>query len=450
MNLLWEMLLPKTKLKNQFALISALSKVLLIVLSIFVIPWLVRIVSIRETDDQLIEKLDQIYNLIEIKGIENFIDEEDNNQGFGSYNILKEEYISIEKTADSLLVEFIDYQQREIDGEIYEYRVISATFSINDQVYLLEIGKSIDTIVSLENKLQRFAFYFLLILLGISTFIDLSIVQILLKPFGKIIERLKNSNHPKQFDYNIIPSQTSDFIYLQNSISDLMHQIESAFETEREFIGNASHELLTPISIIRTKLDNFAAIHQLNEAQTQKLFEVKTTLSRLTKMVRSLLLLSRIENREYLKNESIDLIKLITAVKIEFEDRADLKQQSIQFIHPNENFTITGNTELLQILFGNLLSNAIKYTPEKGAISISIEKNLSQFLIQIQDNGPGIDPTDLPRIFDRFKRFGVHKESFGIGLALVKQIADYHDFKIKINSKPQEGTAFLLLVSNQQ
>jgi len=84
------MLLPNTKLKNQLALINTFSKVIIIILAIFVIPWLVKTVSIRETDDQLIKKLDQVYDLIETNGIEVFIDNDSNNQGFGSYNILKE------------------------------------------------------------------------------------------------------------------------------------------------------------------------------------------------------------------------------------------------------------------------------------------------------------------------------------------------------------------------
>lgn len=438
------MLLPKTKLKNQLALINALSKGVIIILAIFVIPWLVRTISIRETDDQLILKLDQVYDLIETNGIEVFIDDENTSQGFGSYNILKEEYISIEEISDTLLYEYIDYQARKIDNEIYDYRVISATFGIEDQVYLLEIGKSINTVISFEKKLKSFAFYLLLILLTISIFIDLSITQILLKPFEKIIEKLKSTQHPKQFDHSLIQTNTSDFNYLQSSIAELMHQIESAFEAEREFIGNVSHELLTPISIIRSKLDNFTANTKLHEEELRKIFEAKQTLSRLTKMVRSLLLLSRIENQEYLKNESIVLSQLLSDILSEFQDRVDIKQQNISFQNTAKDISIKGNAELLRILLSNLISNAIKYTPEKGSISLTLEKQSDQLVLTIEDNGYGISKTELPHIFDRFKKFSKQKESFGLGLALVKQIADYHDIQIQVNSSPESGTHFQL------
>jgi signal transduction histidine kinase len=438
------MLLPKTKLKNQLALINALSKGIIIILAIFVIPWLVRTVSIRETDDQLILKLDQVYDLIETNGIEVFIDNGNTSQGFGSYNILKEEYISIEEIKDTLLYEYIDYQVREIDGEIYDYRVISATFGIEDQVYLLEIGKSINTVISFEKKLKSFAFYLLLFLLTISIFIDLSITQILLKPFEKIIEKLKSTQHPKQFDHSLIQTNTSDFNYLQSSIAVLMHQIESAFEAEREFISNVSHELLTPISILRSKLDNFTTNTKLSEEEILKIFEAKQTLSRLTKMVRSLLLLSRIENQEYLKNESIVLSELLIDIISEFQDRIDIKQQNISIKNTAKKEAIKGNAELFRILLGNLISNAIKYTPEKGDISLTLEKQSDRLVLTIEDNGHGISKTELPHIFNRFKKFGKQKESFGLGLALVKQIADYHDIQIQVNSSPESGTHFQL------
>jgi len=444
-NLFRVMLLPKTKLKNQLALINALSKGIIIILAIFVIPWLVRTVSIRETDDQLILKLDQVYDLIETNGIEVFIDNENSPQGFGSYNILKEEYISIESINDTLLYEYIDNQKREIDGEIYDYRVISATFGIENQVYLLEIGKSINTVISFEKKLKSFAFYLLLFLLTISIFIDLSITQILLKPFEKIIDKLKGTQHPKLFDHSPIQTNTSDFNYLQSSIGVLMHKIENTFEAEREFIGNVSHELLTPISILRTKLDNFTSTTELSGEKMRKIFEAKQTLSRLTKMVRALLLLSRIENQEYLKNESIVLSKMLEDILSEFQDRADIKQQNISFLNSAKESSIKGNTELLRILLSNLISNAIKYTPEKGKISLVLEKKDNRLQLDIKDNGPGISETELPYIFDRFKKFGKQKESFGLGLALVKQISDYHDIQININSNAREGTHFQLI-----
>lgn len=442
------MLLPNTKLKNQLALVNTVSKAVIIILAIFVIPGLVRTISIRETDNQLIKKLDQVYDLIELNGIHNFIENEDNNQSFGSYTILKEEYISIEKTKDSLLYEYIEDQKRKIEDEIHEYRVISATFSIEDQFYLIEIGKSINTVISFEKKLKSFAFYILLFLLSISIFIDLSITQILLKPFEKIIERLKKTQHPKQFDYTLVQTKTSDFNILQESISQLMHQIENAFETEREYIGNVSHEILTPISILQTKLDNFTEKANLNEIEMRKVLEIKATLRQLTKIIRSLLLLSRIENREFLKNESVNLAKLFENVKNEIEDRASIKHQTLVLSNTANNAIIKGNNELIRILLSNLLLNAIKYTPENGKINLSISTKSDLLFIDIADNGYGISEDELPFIFDRFRKFGTQKESFGLGLAIVKQIADYHKIKIKVESKIKSGTHFQLVFDN--
>ena len=250
------MRLPHIRLKNKLTLVNALTKTLIIVLAVLVVPRLVNRMSIREIDRQLIGKLDRIYSLVEQFGVEDFIRQEGGQQSFGSYNILKEEYISMEKVADTALYESIEYSRRSIEGEVTEYRVISATFESQGNYYLIEIGKSISSILELERQIKRFTFLFLLVLMALTTVFDLAIVQYLLLPFGRIIEKLKRSDHPKNFDYSPVKTSTTDFQYLEENIHALMRKIEVAFNEERDYIGNISHELLTPISIIRTKLDN--------------------------------------------------------------------------------------------------------------------------------------------------------------------------------------------------
>ena len=319
------MILPKTKLKNQLALINAFSKVLIIALAVFLIPRLVRTISINEMDNQLIEKLDQVYELIEERGIEEFISADEMDMGFGSYNILKEEYISIEGTTDTVLTEYIDNSERIIEEELYDYRVISAVIQYDEDYYLIEIGKSVNSILSFEAKLNRFAFYLLLGLLTLTIIFDLSVTQIILRPFDQLIQKLKKSNHPTTFDYTSVNASTTDFRYLEESIHSLMHRIEDAFQNEREFIGNISHEILTPISIIRSKLDNFVNTTELSDQELIRIIESKMTLGRLTKLVRTLLLMSRIENQEYLLNEKLSINSLLNDVVKEMSERFEIK-----------------------------------------------------------------------------------------------------------------------------
>jgi two-component system, OmpR family, sensor histidine kinase ArlS len=438
------MRLPQANLKNKLSLVNALSKVLIIALSVSLVPGIVKNISVKEIDNQLVNKLDQMYDLVEQYGVGEFINRDGDRQAFGSYNVLKEEYISIEKVTDTSLFEIIDYDKRAIEGEIFDYRVISATFESDDDYYLIEIGKSLKSIMDFERLLHKSTFLFLMGLLLITVLMDLLTAQYLLRPFGKIIERLKSSDHPKNFDYTPVRTSTADFRYLEENIHGMMRKIESAFNEEREYISNISHELLTPISIIKTKLDNFVGSTQLTDEELAKIIESKVTLSRLTRLVRTLLLLSRLDNEEYLLSDQVNINELLTDVSADFQEHFEMKNLHFELQIPDKILEIKGNRELLHILFFNLVNNAVKYTPEGGRITLTQFNDHGMPLVEIQDNGIGIPEDQLPAIFTRFKKFQESGNNFGLGLALVKKIADYHHFTIEVFSKPGEGSRFII------
>ncbi len=433
----------KLKLKTKLLIINTFTKVLIILIAIFIVPKLVRDISINNTDQELFDKLDQIYLLIEEQGIEIFVDTENNNQSYGSYNILKEEFISIEPSTDTVLFESIGNVVRIIEEQEIDYRVISANLQYGEDYYLIEIGKSIATIINFEKELKNYAFYFLLILLSISIVLDLVLTQILLRPFGKIIQKLKATQHPSSFEYAEVNTSTSDFIYLEESIHTLMKRIETAFNNEREYIGNISHELLTPISIIRSKLDNLTSESSLNDEDISKIFEIKSSLIRLTKMVRSLLLMSRIENEEYIKNEQVNIHEVLGGAIQEIKDRAEIKGIEVIVDFCKKEKQVTGNAELLHIMFFNILNNALKYTT-KGFIKIESKCHTNSFKVYISDSGKGIAKEHLPHIFNRYKKFQDGESNFGLGLALAKKICEYHKTKITVESEIDKGSQFVI------
>ena len=439
------MLFSNLKLKTQLALINAFSKILIIIIAVFVLPLTVREISIQEMDNQLTNNLDKLYKLIEENGIEQFIDVQNDAMGYGSYNILKEEYVSIEVSPDTVLTEYIESTQRLVDGEVLDYRIISATFEYEDYFYLIEIGKSTSSITLFERNLKKYTFIFLIFLLSLSVVFDLSVTQILLRPFYQIIRKLKLINHPSNFNYSITKSNTSDFRYLEESIHHLMRRIEDVFNEEREYIGNISHEILTPISIIKSKLENFSDNTNLSHEDAIKIYETKVTLGRLTKLVRSLLLLSRIENKEYLLDETINIKQVALNVIDEIKERIEVKDISLTKNLSEEEYTLFGNKELIHILIYNILNNAIKYTPENGKIELSSNYINSTYVLEIKDNGIGIAEKDLPHVFERFKKFESGTHNFGLGLALSKKICSYHQIEIHIESKLDYGSTFTLV-----
>lgn len=435
---------PKLKLKSKLALFNALSKAIIVTTLLFIVPWIVSEITIRETDNLLIQKLDRVTEMIDSLGIENYISRDNELKAFGSYNILKEEFISIEQISKDSLIDEIQYSQRIIDEELVDYRVLSYSLEKSENNYLIEIGRSISTIIRFEEDMKRFAFLFLVIIILLTIILDLSFIQFLLNPFEKIVKKLKNTDHPTSFDYIEVQTSTSDFRYLDDTIHSLMHKIEDAFNNEREYISNVSHELLTPISIIQSKLDNILSDESLSDSDLLKIMDSKHTLGRLTKMVRTLLMMSRIENEEYLLTEKVEINLLVKNVAEEIEDKILAKELELKLTLHTENVIINGNENLLFILLYNLVNNAIRYT-QKGFIKVETSLENNKLVLSVSDTGQGISKENLPLIFSRFKNFTTHKDSFGLGLALAKKICDYHKIQITVDSELEKGTRFTLV-----
>jgi signal transduction histidine kinase len=433
----------KLKLKSKLAIFNAFSKAIIIILLVFLIPWLVSKISIREMDQLLVQKLDQVIELVDSLGIETYIDIDAEFQSFGSYNILKEEYISIEQIQNDSIVNVIEFSQRIIEDELVDYRVLSFSIEENGNNYVIEIGKSIATIYRFEQNLKRFALIFLIIIITLTFIFDLSFIQFLLLPFEKIVKKLKSTNHPSSFNYTSVKTSTSDFVYLDESIHSLMRKIEIAFNDERDYISNVSHELLTPVSIIQSKLDNILHESNLPEEDMIKIFESKKTLRRLTNLVRTLLMMSRIENEEYILTEEVNINTTLQNVINEIEDKITVKELELKLKLNAKDFIINGNDNLLFTLFYNFINNAIRYT-DKGHIKIETIKNKNQFTVIISDTGVGISKEKIPLIFSRFKNSNNKKDSYGLGLALSKKICSYHNIDVEVISEVNIGSTFIL------
>jgi len=271
----------------------------------------------------------------------------------------------------------------------------------------------------------------------------LSVTQYLLRPLQKIEAKLKGIKTPEKFDYTLVRTNTTDFRYLDRTIRNMMRKIRNTFYIEKEFIANVSHELLTPVSILQTRLENMLEAGNLNEEAETKIIESQKTLGRLKQIIRSLLLISQIENNQAPKEDKIDIPELLREVKSEIEVRLVEKNVSLE-VESKDDFIFTpGNRSLLYTLFFNLINNAIKYNKQNGSIIVTTEKVKDEYLVLISDTGKGIAPENLNSIFYRFKKFNnAETESYGLGLALVKTIADFHDMDIRVESKLGEGSVF--------
>ncbi len=224
-----------------------------------------------------------------------------------------------------------------------------------------------------------------------------------------------------------------------------MGKIKEAFDKEREFTSNASHELMTPISILQNKLENLMVDSDMNVALQEKTLGMMKTVNRLKKIVHSLLLISRIDNDQFTRTDTINMDQLMREVMEELGHRAETRGIEVSIDLPPGVIVIPQmNHELIFQLFYNLINNAIRYNKENGQIFINAKISpLHTWTIHIRDTGIGIPPEELDTIFDRFKKTRqASSEGYGLGLSIVKSIAQYHNIRLAVNSEPGIGTQF--------
>lgn len=429
------------KLYYKLALLNSFTRILIVAAFLVFAPGLIYKAAVTQVDSSLEKKKTIFLNYAHSKGMENIINEAEDSI-YSDYTIFKENFISVvpvkEYNEDTIVT-----SPRDIEGEIVQSRVLQHCFRFHDAIYLMEIGESIQYARDLNAILRRVALYLLIAIVTLTVLIDLGIMQYLLTPLRQIEAKLSATRRPEKFDYSPVKTSTTDFSYLDHTISDMMHKIQDAFNIEKEFIANVSHELLTPISILQTRLENMLAGGSLNEEAEMKIIESQKTLGRLKQIIRSLLLISQIENNQAPKEDAVNIPELLKEVATEIEVRLSEKNIKLH-IDLGEDFIFKPcNRSLLFNLFFNLVNNAVKYNKPNGKISISSAKTDHHYSVIIQDTGIGIAPENIQSIFYRFKKFNASgEESYGLGLPMVKTIADFHHAELKVESELDKGSTF--------
>jgi len=439
------------KLQSKLALYNAISKAIIILAIGAIMPVVIKQVVYNHIDKRLNARLEKTLRMVQIGGINEITLDED--CSYGNYNIFKEEFVSI-SPLNALPSDFgkteIENTERIIENDIVQHRVLSKAFIYDNQLYKIEIGEGLGAVEQLKLTIRRFMLWMMTIVILLTIFLDLGFARILLRPFNKIINvKLKDVTHPTKFDGTRIRSSTFEFSLLDRSINDMMSKIKEAFEIEREFITNVSHELLTPISILQTRIENILNDPQLPDETALRLVDSQRTLTRLTRIVRALLYISKIENEQFLRNESASLKGLVEEIVGEMDERLTEKSIEVKQEWEEDFICIPCNRSLLFTLLFNLISNSIKYNKQNGKITIHGCKKSDGYELMIADTGQGIKEEHIPHIFDRFKRFRPEDDmSYGLGLPIVRTIAQFHGIQIQVKSHPGDGSEFRLLFPN--
>ncbi|PWK72947.1 signal transduction histidine kinase [Mucilaginibacter oryzae] len=435
------------KLGTKLTLFNAISKLVIVILFVLLLPVLIKNISRNYVDSQLIKQKNKLLQIVKSRGIETYIE---NGEAYGSYLPLKEEYISLDEVDPDYYLDTIKRGKRLFsEGDTLEYRILSHTFKIKNKNYLLEIGKSVDTLDETSAPLQNIAFQVLLGMILLTVLADQVYSTYVLKPLRLIIKtKLVGQKFPNFNSYRKVRTTTSDFEHLDISIHNMIETIADKFHKEREFISNASHELMTPISILQSKIENMFEEEDINDDVKTRLLEMQRILNRLKSITKTLLLISQIENDQFLKEDTASVAGLLQDVYDEISIRLQDKDISYEMTVPVNWQFVNINKFLLFNLFFNLVNNAIKYNNQGGNINITGVQVHDKYVISVTDTGIGIEADVIPLIFNRFKKLrqALQQDSFGLGLPIVKSIALFHDIEIDVISEKGVGTTFKLIL----
>lgn len=246
------------------------------------------------------------------------------------------------------------------------------------------------------------------------------------QPFRNTLNQLKVFDLNHQNPITFAASDIEEFEELNEALGKLIDNNIAVYNQQKQFTENASHELQTPLALLKSKIDLLLQDKSLNQKQLELITALNIPLSRVSRINKNLLLLAKIENQQYADVESIDLNEALNENIDILTDYADNKQISIENCI-KESVNILGNRQLLEIMLSNLLVNAIRHNIEQGMIGI--EYHLSVFRIY----NSGTHSLNKDALFKRFASSSTQSPNSGLGLAIVKEICNRHNWQINYN-----------------
>jgi two-component system OmpR family sensor kinase len=241
-----------------------------------------------------------------------------------------------------------------------------------------------------------------------------------------------------------LPGVSDEVARLATVINRLLERLERASATERRFASDAAHEMRTPLAVLRTGLEVSLGRTRTAAEGMAALDAAHREVLALCKITDELLLLARLNGEVSVDRSRVDLRDLLNEIAATVEPLAQAREIQLNVVAPSDAI-VDANPGHLRRLVINLLDNALKFTPEQGAIELALAHDARHAMIKVADNGPGIAPSEMPLIFDRFFRGAAAPgDGSGLGLSLCKEIARLHGGEIVAVNRPAGGAEFIV------
>ncbi|MFA6084012.1 sensor histidine kinase [Mucilaginibacter sp.] len=315
---------------------------------------------------------------------------------------------------------FLDTVYRNTDEKKMEAgRALISSVKVSGQNYRILVTQSK---VETEDLIQ------IIFLITIGVIVTLLIILIILnrvilksiwKPFYKILSQLKEFSLANHTVISPTPSTIDEFKELDKAVITMADRVKNDYLNLKTFTENASHELMTPISVINSKLDTLVQTDEFTDKQSKLLNDIYGTVTRLTRLNKSMLLLAKIENGLIQDDQEINLKEIVEESLYQHEEM--IHQLNIKLITDLQDKKLQTSKSLIEVLLNNLISNAIRHNYPNGKLTLKINAEK----LTISNTGKG--SFDFGQVLKRFHKSD-GSEGIGLGLTLCKQICDNHGY----------------------
>lgn len=393
------------KLFTRYLRINLLATLVIFVLASIAFYFLLWYVTIGQVDEDL---------KIEKREIESYVNKY--HRPPEPINV-KDQNMSFETSNESQLTRKFSTIQSPSKTEREEFREIRFTLPINNQWFLFRVSKSLEATQTMNRSIIIISIITIVAILAVSLLINRWQLARLWKPFYATLSDVEKFRIGTRRTPKFKPSSIDEFNLLNNTLNQFIQDAEKEYNLLKEFTENASHELQTPLAIIRSTLDVMIQDEKLSEAQSNALQIAYLAIQKMSKLNQSLLLLNKIDNRQFSETISIDFKQL---VEQKMNDWQELWQgRNLKINASLQPMSVNLNELLAEILLNNLFSNAARHSAEGGSIFIKLEGDLFEI-----SNSASNGPLDPEKLFKRFSKGGQASDQHGLGLSIIKQITE--------------------------
>lgn len=400
------------KLLDKYNRINIAVTVIIMLVTGMVYYYAISLILTNQIDKDLVLEENEVFNYVKLK-----------NALPDVYESNHQQIVFVPLGNGILKRRFLDTVYKEVDENDMEAgRALISSVKVAGKNYRILITQSKVETEYLIKIIFLITIGLIITLLVILIVLNRVILKSIWQPFYKVLAQLKQFSLADEAKINSVPSAIDEFNELDTAVITMAHRAKDDYQNLKAFTENASHELMTPISVINSKLDMLLQTDEFTDKQSKVLNDIYSTVARLTRLNKSMLLLAKIENGLLGNDEDVDVRRLLDELLYMHEEMLLSKNITAEITLGEKH--LRANKPVMEVLVSNLISNALRHNYTNGKLIVTLQPEK----LTISNTGKTV--FDINQVLKRFNK-STESEGIGLGLTLCNQICNNYGFKLQ-------------------